>query len=110
MKAVSYGRWYYDRASTGMPTLTLEDGTRSDWGAIERALERGESVTIRPASMGEHAKMIVEFEQQVRKLAKQGWVYGLGNFEPGADEPSAQTINDRITALIFEARQRLRPA
>lgn len=105
MNLISFGRWYYDHASTSLGVLYHQDGSRADWGKVEIALEKGESVIIRPATRAEHNRMIALFDARIDEMAKQGWVHGLGNFDPGeAGAPSQQTIDDRVAAIKADAR------
>jgi len=87
MHLISYGGWYYDHASTFLPVLTHEDGTRSDWGKVSIALANGDCVFIRPATPPEHDLMCERFDQTVDQLAADGFAYGLGNFDK--DNPPA---------------------
>src|ERR1035437_5164007 len=102
LKLISYGRWYYDHASTMLPCLTTEDGKRSDWGKVEIALENGLEVKIKPATDTEHAAMAMWFDEVVDDMSKS-FVYGIGNFE--ADNPPPD-VAEIVKNLKLEARTR----
>jgi hypothetical protein len=85
MNLVSYGRWC------------------SDWGKVELALDRGESVHIHPATTVQHDWMCDQFDRQVDILAAQGFVAGIGNFDVAA--PPAN-----ITSAVLELKERARTA
>jgi len=51
LKLFYIGNDYYDKSGTIMSPLYEEgSGERSDWGFVEVALEKGKTVTIRPAN------------------------------------------------------------
>lgn len=63
MKLIYLGSDIYYRSHTMIGALAHEDGSRSDWGEVEIALERGETVSIRPASDAERARALLEVQR-----------------------------------------------
>jgi hypothetical protein len=104
MTLIWFGDWYYFHASTMLPVLVADNGERSDWGKVHVALRRGENVTIRPATRAEHEVMLGLFDERTDKVAKSGWVSGLGNFEPGAGAPTPEEIAAAVAKVKADAR------
>lgn len=102
MKLVWFGDWYYYHASTMLPVLVTDNGERSDWGKVNVALRRGESVTIRPATRAEHEAMLSTFDSLTDDYAKGGWVYGLGDFDWAMK--SGAEWHEKVTAAIAKVR------
>lgn len=96
---VYYGRWYYDHASTWMPVEVNEQGT---WDHSDRALNEGHDIRVRQATDAEHDRMCDEFDRLVDRLASEGFVYGLGNFDPKV-VPHA-TVASAVAKLKADAR------
>lgn len=102
MNLIYFGSWYYDHSSTMLPVLTDEEGRRSDWGKVSIALDYGHTVNIRPATFSEHSLMARRFDEIVDEQAKQGWVYGLGNFD--RETPPAN-LQEHVNDLKRQARE-----
>ena len=79
---ISYGRWYYDHASTWLPTLTDSEGKWATIGDIERVCGEGWTCLVRPATRAEHEEMLRKFDITTDQMEKAGFVYGIGNFDP----------------------------
>lgn len=64
LKLYSTGRGFYRESGTAIGLLH-EVGThrRTDWGFVEMALERGDTVTIRPANSEEMARVMDAMQQ-----------------------------------------------
>jgi len=54
-KLIYIGREFYEASKTTMSCLYMDDGSRYDWGFVERDLRNGKEVSIRPASLVEMA-------------------------------------------------------
>lgn len=67
MTLVYIGRHFYHESGTSMGCLYTEDGFRSDWGKVELAVESGETVTIRPATVQEDD----HYESVLAKLKRE---------------------------------------
>lgn len=55
MELIYIGEEFYPKSSTIMSSLYDMDGKRQDWGSMQVALRKGESVHIRPATETEKA-------------------------------------------------------
>ncbi len=53
MKLIYIGDHFYLESGTMMSPIYTEDGTRMDWGSVQAALKRGQTVSIRPATPSE---------------------------------------------------------
>lgn len=53
MKLIYIGFRFYNESDSLMSSIYTEDGKRSDWGKVQLALEAGNKVEIRPASLVE---------------------------------------------------------
>lgn len=53
MKLIYIGDHFYQESGTAMSPIYTEDGQRSDWGFVQVALRKGESVSIRQATQQE---------------------------------------------------------
>ncbi len=105
VEMINYGHWYYDHGSTMMPVMTTEDGRRE---YHDRLLARGYEVLIRNATADEHAAMVEEFDRLVDKLASEGFVAGIGNFEKDSPPPNlAEAVADLKARARIEPRTRL---
>lgn len=95
VRFIDYGRWWYDHSSTRLPVWTLLDGTRD---YPDRQVGRGVPVLIRPASRFEQEQMFAWFERVTHDLAAEGFVTGLGNFDP-TEKTSAEVEAAKRTLL-----------
>lgn len=50
MKLIYIGDHFYMESGTMMSPIYTEDGHRSDWGFVQIALKRGDSIEIRQAT------------------------------------------------------------
>ena len=50
MKLIYIGDHFYMESGTMMSPIYTEDGYRSDWGHVQTALKRGDSIEIRQAT------------------------------------------------------------
>jgi hypothetical protein len=53
MELIYIGERFYRDSQTMMSSIYDIEGGRQDWGKVQIALQRGESVHIRPATPGE---------------------------------------------------------
>lgn len=102
IRFIHYGRWYYDHSSTTLPVEVREDTGQRDYP--DRYVERGETVLIRPATPDEHRAMAARFDEVADSLARDGFVYGIGNFDRKA--PPAG-LGDALAGI--KARARVEP-
>lgn len=56
MNLIYIGQEFYIQSRTIMSSIYTEDGERMDWGFVQRALQDGFSVNIRPATLDEIEK------------------------------------------------------
>ncbi len=55
MELIYIGKKFYWQSGTAMSSLYDVNGNRQDWGFVQIALQNGESVRIRPATITELA-------------------------------------------------------
>lgn len=76
MKAIYIGRKFYLESGTSMSSIyeITDDGgyIRTDWGFVQAALDRGESVEIRPSTLAEfgHFQKLLDIMKQARRERK----------------------------------------
>lgn len=95
---INYGRWYYEHASTYLPVMTDEEGQRM---GHDKLLREGHTVLIRNATPREHAAMALWFERTVDRLATEGFVSGIGNFDRNDPPPG---VKEAVELLKTRAR------
>lgn len=61
---IHYGKSVYMQSGTMLSGMEFSTGQRADWGNIQGLLDKGETVTIRPATTR-------ELDQYEIKLARQ---------------------------------------
>lgn len=64
MELIYIGDEFYSASGTAMSSIYDIDGNRQDWGFVQIALQKGESVYIRPATKKEK----VPYIKQLKKL------------------------------------------
>ena len=67
MQLIHIGSRFYYESGSVMGSLYTPEGERSDWGKVELTLERGDSVTLRPATDEElkpYEKRLAEVVQE----------------------------------------------
>lgn len=70
MKLVYIGDHFYAESSSIMSSIYTEDGCRSDWGQVQMALKRGESVEIRQSTLNErkpYEKKLAQLKDDLKK-------------------------------------------
>ncbi len=68
MELIYIGNRFYNESKSVMSCVYDINGNRSDWGFVEIALRRGESVHIRPATeleCGLYEKRLAKIEESV---------------------------------------------
>ena len=64
MKLVYIGDHFYAESGSVMSSIYTEDGYRSDWGQVQMALRRGESIEIRQSTLNENQ----HYEEQLTQI------------------------------------------
>lgn len=64
MKLVYIGDHFYAESGSAMSSIYTEDGYRSDWGQVQMALRRGESIEIRQSTLNEKK----HYEEQLAQI------------------------------------------
>jgi hypothetical protein len=54
---VCYGRKFYSESGTELPILEDADGTRYDWGTVERRAAEGAQFAVRGPTEAEYGRM-----------------------------------------------------
>lgn len=67
VRLIHIGNAFYHQSGTVMSSLYTEDGLRYDWGLVDRAVERGDRVEIRPATHAER----VHYQRELSRLLKK---------------------------------------
>lgn len=67
IQLVYYGQRFYAESGSSMSSVYTEDGDRYDWGFMQIALEKGESVYIRQATDEEYGAMSRKLEAHKQK-------------------------------------------
>lgn len=67
MELIFIGASFYDKSQTIMSSLYDVEGNRQDWGFVRVALEKGQSVHIRPATSAE----ISHYTQKLANLLEE---------------------------------------
>ncbi len=94
---IYYGRFYHEHTSKRLPVMTDDEGRST---SVEQQLKHHNEVYVRNATLVEHLEMVVHFDKSIREQAAEGWIYGLGNYDP-ADPPEEMFI--RIGELLAMA-------
>lgn len=70
MEIIYIGEEFYHKSGTRMSSLYDTDGNRQDWEFVTIALQKGESVHIRPATEEEKLPYIKQLEALLDLAAK----------------------------------------
>jgi len=71
MKLVYIGDHFYPESGSIMSSIYTEDGRRSDWGQVQMALKRGESIEIRQSTLNErkpYEEELTQIKENARKM------------------------------------------
>lgn len=67
---IYYGRDAYMKSGTMLSEMEFTTGQRADWGNIQGLLDKGEFITIRPATQREIDKYEVKLARQILRNQK----------------------------------------
>ena len=78
MKLVYIGDHFYHESGTNMSSIYTEHGERSDWGFVQSALRRGETIEIRQATQQEKDHYEAVLNRLNRAKTKQDEICNTG--------------------------------